>query len=269
MTGTVPAQIQTQASTNIIKIRTGWRVSKVVFHIATGFFLLFASAAIIWHHTPAQRAATRWWHKRLLKILNIELNVIAETELVFPALFVSNHISWLDIPVIGSILPTYFLSKEEVRKWPLIGTLAAGAGTLFIQRGNGKTHLAADTLTAHIKNGRSVLFFPEGTTTDGASIKTYHHKLFACVKDDSNAMHAISLRYFDADGSHSVIAPFIGDDDFVGHLLRLLKQDKVWVEVRLSAPQYREQKDDRRVAQSLLQITHQLRGRPNFCKDER
>lgn len=266
MTGMAPLQVQTQLAENFIKMRTGWRVSKVVFHIATGFFLLFASGAIIWHHSPAQRAATRWWHNRLLKILNIEIRINHSANIQLPALFVSNHISWIDIPVIGSTLPTYFLSKEEVRKWPLIGTLAAGAGTLFIKRGNGKTNVAAESMAGHLKNGRSILFFPEGTTTDGCGVRNFHHKLFACV-DDTTPIHAIALRYRDQDGAHSEIAPFIGDDEFVAHLLRLLRQDKLIVELTLSEPQFRQQKDDRRLAQTLHQVTHQLRGTPIANRD--
>ncbi|HET8707599.1 MAG TPA: 1-acyl-sn-glycerol-3-phosphate acyltransferase [Pseudomonadales bacterium] len=262
----VPAALKNQTVETFITVRTGWRVSKVVFHIATGFFLLLATGAIVWHHTPVQRAATRWWHTRLLRILNIELRFNQEAEVCLPALFVSNHISWIDIPVIGSKLPAYFLSKEEVRRWPLIGALAAGAGTLFIKRGNGKTHAAAQSMAAHIRQGRSILFFPEGTTTNGQSIRTYHHKLFACVAEET-PVHVIALRYLDQSGQPCEIAPFIGDDEFVAHLLRLLRQDKIAVELVLSAPQYRTQQDDRRFAQALQQLTHRLQGSPTLYTD--
>jgi len=251
---------------HLLQLRTGWRVSKVIAHIATGFVLLIASGAIIWHHTPLQRVATRWWHARLLRILNIELQLEQQAELTLPAVFVSNHISWLDIPVIGSALPAYFLSKDEVRRWPLIGALAAGAGTLFIKRGDGKARLTAQYMASHIKQGRSILFFPEGTTTDGDSIRTYHPKLFACV-DQSTAVHAIGLRYLDPAGTPSRVAPFVGNDEFVSHLLNVLRQDKLVVQVCVSAPQFRSERDDRRLAQGLHQLTHQLRTSATLYTD--
>ena len=86
------------------------------------------------------------------------------------ALLVCNHISWSDIPVLGSLQPIRFLSKAEVSRWPLIGWLARQAGTLFIVRGGGQARKVrrqiADTLSA----GETVLVFPEGTTSAGLTV---------------------------------------------------------------------------------------------------
>lgn len=90
-----------------------------------------------------------------------------------PALWVSNHISWLDVAVLGSGARIFFLAKAEVEKWPILGNLAKGGGTLFIKRGSGDSIRIKEQITAFLKQDIPVLFFPEATTTDGRQVKKY------------------------------------------------------------------------------------------------
>lgn len=223
-------------------IRDAWRqarrvarVAHVLAHIGTGFVVAFATGALFVRHRPVQRRAARWWLARLTRVLNLEIEVHGAPA-VQPALFVSNHVSWLDIPVLGGAAPVHFLSKAEVADWPLIGRLATAAGTLYIRRGHGQVRERARQIAQHIAQGRSVLVFPEGTTTDGSDVRTFHSPLFAAASDGGHAVQPVAIRYLAADGGGHALAPFIDEDEFHTHLWRLLAEDRVRVQVHFLAP---------------------------------
>ncbi|MFP5441683.1 MAG: lysophospholipid acyltransferase family protein, partial [Gammaproteobacteria bacterium] len=102
--------------------RRVWRLLRVVMHIGTGFGLALVTGAVFSPHRPVVRNAARWWLRRLTRILQVEI-VMHGAPATGPALFVANHVSWLDIPVLGGALPVNFLSKAEVGRWPVIGQL--------------------------------------------------------------------------------------------------------------------------------------------------
>ncbi|HEX6734672.1 MAG TPA: lysophospholipid acyltransferase family protein, partial [Azonexus sp.] len=94
------------------------------------------------------------------------------------ALLVANHISWIDIYVINAALPAAFVSKAEVRGWPLIGWLAARHDTIFLRRGSrGHARLINAEIAEVLGRGQHVAVFPEGTTTDGCSLLHFHAAL--------------------------------------------------------------------------------------------
>ncbi|MDC0662589.1 lysophospholipid acyltransferase family protein [Marinobacter sp. SS21] len=152
-----------------------------------------------------------------------------------PVLFISNHISWSDIPVLGGTAPLRFLSKAEVGQWPLIGWLAHQAGTLFIQRRSGKSGLSRQEIAATLHQGQSVLVFPEGTTSAGLTVLPFHQRLLWAAADAGVAIQPISIGYL-RDGQPDHLAPFIGDDDFQSHLMRLLQKPAVEVGVVYHPP---------------------------------
>ncbi|MDX1754439.1 MAG: lysophospholipid acyltransferase family protein [Marinobacter sp.] len=152
-----------------------------------------------------------------------------------PVLFISNHISWSDIPVLGGTAPLRFLSKAEVGQWPVIGWLAHQAGTLFIQRRSGKSARSREEIANTLRQGQSVLVFPEGTTTAGLTVLPFHQRLLWAAADAGVNIQPISIGYL-RDGQPDHLAPFIGDDDFQSHLTRLLKKPAVKVGVIYHAP---------------------------------
>lgn len=152
-----------------------------------------------------------------------------------PVLFVSNHISWSDIPILGGMTPLRFLSKAEVGCWPVIGWLAVQAGTLFIQRGSGKALKTRQEITATLRQGQSVLVFPEGTTTSGLTVLPFHARLLHSAAEAGVPIQPISIGYL-RDGQPDHLAPFIGDDEFHHHLLRMLRQPAVAVGVIFHPP---------------------------------
>lgn len=150
-------------------------------------------------------------------------------------LWVSNHVSWTDIPLLGRLAPLSFLSKAEVRTWPVAGWLAAKAGSLFIRRGAGDSQLIRKQMTRHLQQQHALLMFPEGTTTDGQSLRTFHGRLLASAIDAGVALQPVAIRYL-RNGQPDMLAPFIGDDDLVSHLMRLFANDQGDVHIHLLQP---------------------------------
>ena len=152
-----------------------------------------------------------------------------------PMLWVGNHVSWTDIALLGQLAPLSFLSKAEVRTWPIAGWLALKAGTLFIRRGSGDSQLIGRQMTQHLGNDCSLMIFPEGTTTNGQSLRTFHGRLLASAIDTGVALQPVAIRYL-RNGMVDPLAPFIGDDDLLSHLMRLFSHDLGEVEIHLLAP---------------------------------
>ncbi len=145
-------------------------------------------------------------------------------------LLVSNHISWLDIIVIGQYLPAYFVAKNDISSWPVIGYLARQGGTIFIRRGD-KQHIqsTAEKMVLLLKQNCNIIAFPEGTTTQGVEVLNFHSSLFQPALLTKSVIQPVALQYRGAAKEH---APFIGDDGFVPHLIKMLMLDKI--EVQLS-----------------------------------
>ncbi|WP_276584002.1 lysophospholipid acyltransferase family protein [Pseudomonas sp. RIT-PI-AD] len=177
---------------------------------------------------------TRWFLARLARALPMRVRVHGQVPRE-PMLWVANHVSWTDIPLLGALAPLAFLSKAEVRAWPLAGWLAQQAGTLFIRRGAGEGALLGPRLAQHLRQDRALLIFPEGTTTDGNGLRTFHGRLLACALEAQRALQPVAIRYRRGDGADP-LAPFVGDDDLVSHLLRLFEADVGEVDIHLLAP---------------------------------
>lgn len=176
----------------------------------------------------------RWaclFMKRLVAALPFEVQVSGELP-QRPMLWVSNHVSWTDIPLLGMLLPLSFLSKAEVRHWPVAGWLADKAGTLFIRRGGGDSQRLREQIGRQLGLARPLLIFPEGTTTDGRQLRTFHGRLLAGAIDRGVALQPVAIQYL-RDGEVDPIAPFIGDDDLVSHLMRLFAAPRGQVRIQL------------------------------------
>ena len=150
-------------------------------------------------------------------------------------LFVANHISWSDIPLLGGLIPVRFLSKAEVANWPVIGWLARQAGTLFIRRGGGQARRVKTEIHARLSGGESVVVFPEGTTSTGITVLPMHGLLLGAAKEARVPVQPVSLGYR-RQRRPDALAPFVGDDAFHSHLIRLLKQPPLQVVVMFHEP---------------------------------
>ncbi len=205
-------------------------------HIATGGLLTALFNPRPNSQTPGNRhtRAIRWWHRRLCRILGIRIHVRG-TPIGGSAVLVSNHVSWLDIPVLASISPTGFLSKSEIRQWPVIGWMAATAGTLFIHRGAHQTETVCEALSERLSGGHLITLFPEGTTTDGRSVGHFFPRLLAVAVECGYHVQPIAIRYFRG-AELDRVAPFIDDESFPSHLRRILAEGATDVEVIFCRP---------------------------------
>jgi len=142
----------------------------------------------------------QYWAKRLLRILRIKITLTGEV-LKFLSkdtyLIVSNHISWLDIPVIFSLKPITFVSASEVKTWPIIGILAKISGAIFVDR-NRKSSLVEviQAMNHHFKNEKqSICIFPEGITSNGYHVLPFKSNLFQSAFESNKLLLPLSIKY--------------------------------------------------------------------------
>lgn len=206
-------------------------------HLLTGALLTVLFGRNPRGDTPGRRHASliRWWHERLCRTLDIEVRVDGEP-VTDAALLVANHVSWMDIPVLGSLAQTSFLSKEEIRRWPLIGWLATTSGTVFIRRGGHQAAAVNDVIARRVRTGGTLILFPEGTTTDGRSVRPFYPRLLAAAVDGGLAVQPVAIRYFNRHGEIDDLAPFVGTESFPHHLSRLLRHRGLGVQVTFCPP---------------------------------
>jgi 1-acyl-sn-glycerol-3-phosphate acyltransferase len=142
----------------------------------------------------------QYWAKRLLRILRIKITLSGEV-LKFLSkdtyLIVSNHISWLDIPVIFSLKPITFVSASDVKTWPIIGMLAKISGAIFVDR-NRKSSLVEviQAMNHHFKNEKqSICIFPEGITSNGYQVLPFKSNLFQSAFESNKLLLPLSIKY--------------------------------------------------------------------------
>ncbi|MFC3616562.1 lysophospholipid acyltransferase family protein [Lutimaribacter marinistellae] len=147
-----------------------------------------------------------------------------------PGAVVANHSSWLDIFALNARKRVYFVSKAEVSRWPGIGFLAQVTGTLFIERDRRKAREQTNLLAERLKAGQKLLFFPEGTSTDGLRVLPFKTTLFAAffsdTLHDSLWVQPVSVVYHAAQGEPSRFYAWWGDMDFGPHLMKILAARK-------------------------------------------
>lgn len=229
-------------------VRALWRGVRISEHLLTGTLItvLVALARRLGRPCRWYPRVTRWWHGRLCRALGLRVRVHGAPR---PAtLLVANHVSWLDIPVLGAQGQIGFLSKAEIRYWPLVGWLASMTGTLFIERGAHQASDLAERIAARVNSGTSVLVFPEGTTSDGRALRRFHPRLFAAAQRPGVWVQPVAIRY----GSNQApdpIAPFVGDDSLLAHLPRVLRHPGLLVTLHFLAPCASDQRERRSLAQ--------------------
>lgn len=210
-------------------IRQSYAATRIFLHILAGIVLLVLTGSLWNNKTQVVKATKQWWLRRIIHLLGIEIQTHGTPPRPTNGrgiLFVSNHVSWVDIPLIGGLSQLNFLSKAEVRNWPLIGKLAEGTGTLFIQRGSGDAERMTNSIAEYLNEGRSVLFFPEGTTSNGRNVRKFHGKLFKTALHTDVSLCPIAIHYHVANTDHNPVA-FIGDDEFTTHLWSMLKHRNI------------------------------------------
>ena len=186
------------------------------------------------------------WSAALLDALGVEVEADL-THAVPGALLVANHISWIDIFVINAVMPSAFVSKEEVRRWPIIGWLAARNDTVFLRRGSrGHARIINEQVAGLLGQGKHVAVFPEGTTTDGRSLLHFHAALLQPALAAGRPVLPAAISYWELDGQRS-LAPRYDGNISLGECTRAILGRKRLIARLVTTPLRGLNGEDRRV----------------------
>ncbi|MBD5802532.1 2-acyl-glycerophospho-ethanolamine acyltransferase [Azoarcus sp. Aa7] len=182
------------------------------------------------------RNLRRRWSQKLLAILGVELRVAGHA--IQPGcMLVANHISWLDIFVINALAPSAFVSKAEVRGWPLIGWLAARNETVFLRRGSrGHAKIINAEIAALLDAARNVAVFPEGTTTDGSHVLHFHAALLQPAIECGHPIQPLALFYVGVDGQPNRAAAYDGDITLGQSFGKIVAEPRLIARIDAAAP---------------------------------
>jgi 1-acyl-sn-glycerol-3-phosphate acyltransferase len=212
------------------------RKARLVVHLLYGMWTVWTRFP---RATPQQRLElNRAWSLRMLQLCGMRLVVHNDgARLDEGVLVVANHISWIDIYVINAWRPTPFVSKAEIRKWPVVGWLAQQLGTVFIQREKRSDakrimHELANRLNA----GELMCVFPEGTTSDGVQLLPFHANMFQAAVSASRPVQPVCMMYEDAQGRQSTAPAYIGELSLGESLDALLRAGPLTAHVYVGAP---------------------------------
>jgi 1-acyl-sn-glycerol-3-phosphate acyltransferase len=216
-----------------------------------GFFRLTLYALVTLALTPVQIlilliARRYWWalpfiyHKLCCRIMGLQVRVVGKPAKARPVLFVSNHVSYLDIPVLGSIAPVSFVAKTEVAQWPGYGWLAKLQRTVFVDRRRNTTMQQRDSMHARLMAGDALVLFPEGTSNDGNRILPFRSALLSVAEAATErplAIQPVSIAYTSVNGvplgwGLRPLVAWYGGMELGGHLWRFTRLGMVEVVVQ-------------------------------------
>jgi 1-acyl-sn-glycerol-3-phosphate acyltransferase len=208
------------------------RASRVMLHVVQGLAttgLVFPLLGI-----PERRVLIRRWSRQLLRMLRVSTRIEGLPEGGLPGnlLIVANHVSWLDIFAVHAVRPSRFIAKSEVRRWPVLGQLVAGCGTLFVDRGRRRdahriNEQARDALVA----GDTIAIFPEGTTSDGRSVLPFRSSLLQPIVDARGHLQPVAIRYLEPGGAQSDAPAYVGETTFLDSFWQVLGERSLVVEL--------------------------------------
>ncbi len=200
------------------------KLTRVGLHLVRGLWTVNRHFPNWQDHQKSERIQA--WAQASLTLLSIDLQVNGLPPKGGPLLLVANHVSWLDIVVLLASCPCRFVSKSEIGRWPVVGTLTRAAGTLFITRNSRRdalrvVHQMAEKLQAD--SGMVLAIFPEGTTSNGLQVLPFHANLFQAAISANAPVQTAALRFEDAaSGQTSLAACYIDEDTFLGSVWRTL-----------------------------------------------
>lgn len=250
-------------------LRGTWRVLRLTVHTLTGLWIVLVRFDRL---TPGQRQMeVQRWAAGVMRHCGITLQVHGAPAQPMAGdtgvLLAANHLSWLDISVLHAVAFCRFVSKDEVRRWPLLGALATGTGTLYLQRTSRRdAKRVLHTIAEALRDGDTVAIFPEGTTSDGLSLLHFHANLLQAPIAVEAPVQPVALRFFDAQGRLSLSPCYIGNDTLVVSLWRTLCDRGLTAQVRYGTPQTAQGRDRQQWARDLHAEVAGMLGVPATMK---
>jgi len=209
------------------------------FHAGIRFCVVFVTALQMLAGSDRSKPLpwrAAWLHRGCgLALRRLNIRVVVEGEFPANGLIVANHLSYLDILVYSSIAPCVFVSKIEVREWPIFGKLADAAGTVFVDRARTvDVHRVKDEMQSALADGVVVVLFPEGTSTNGSEVLPFKPALLQSAVESELPFHASYLRYTASVGDVANDVCWWGNEDFSPHFFRLLQCRDIVANVRFA-----------------------------------
>jgi len=235
-------------------LRYLWRAPWLLLHVLVALPACIALTNPLTAHwrirgERSDHFAIRTWSAGLLRVFGMRTRRFG-TPLPGAAMFVANHVSWIDITLLHSQRVVGFVAKAEISKWPLIGWLASRRGTIYHHRGdNDSLHGVMHQMVQRLEQGQGVGVFPEGRTTDGERINVFHARIFQPAVLANVPAQPVALKY-GAQGSAQTTVAFQKGEHFLGNFLRLLGEPARVAEVHFLEPVAPSDDGRRRMAEA-------------------
>lgn len=240
-------------------LRLTFRTLRLTWHVVRG--VVTAAVVLPWINRSLRDRLIQNWATGLMRLLQVVVQVegLLPEAHQFPVILTANHVSWVDIFALQSVHPVRFVSKSEVRHWPVFGWLAARTGTLFLVRASRRqTAAIGQEMEQVLGGGDSLGLFPESTTSDGTAVLPFRTSLLQAAINHETPILPVALRYRLMDGRNNPHIPFIGDMTFVDSLVRVLGAPPSHVEIRIGALVTPDGRHRRDLARHLEQVTASL-----------
>lgn len=218
--------------------------------VTLGLALLYCFARSLFMRLTGPDTMERralWQHESgvlVMRLLNIRLTVKGPRPQ--GGLLVANHLSYLDILIFSTALPVYLVSKIQIGRWPFFGTLARAGGALFVDRSSrASAEATTEQIAQRLRGPVPVLFFPEGTSTDGLRLLPFHSRFYTPAVEGAIPVTAAAITYIAEDGSPESELCWYGDDEFLTHVWKVMRGPNFSAQVEFGLPHIYE---DRRSA---------------------
>ena len=215
---------------------------KFIIFVFLTIFLIFLKTFLQFVSKRASQKIVQIFHKLLLWLININVEVVGKSNLNnVPKLYVSNHLSYLDIPILGSTLNGRFIAKNEISNWPIFGYLSKVGNTIFINRNLRFLKRNKSIIYDFISKGDSIILFPEGTTSDGIRVLKFKSSLLTSLEQKNILIQPIVINYTSINGMplNRWLKPIIawyGDMDLKPHLINVLKLFSIKAKITFLPP---------------------------------
>jgi 1-acyl-sn-glycerol-3-phosphate acyltransferase len=213
-------------------LRAVWRLLRATLHLLHGIAVAMLRFPSLDAAGRAQRV--QWWSAKLLRVMGMRWQTVGQPH-AGAVLIVANHVSWLDIAAIHAACPhARFVSKADVKGWPVIGYLVEAVGTLFIERERKRDALrVVHQMAEALRAGQAVAVFPEGTTSEGHATLPFHANLLQAAIATGTPVQPVALRFSEPDHAVSPAAMFVGDTSLVGSMWSIAGAQGMSVRVAL------------------------------------
>jgi len=201
--------------------------SRILLYVGFTAVLLPVQALAVLFRLPLQKSLPLWYHRHCCRILGLRVECRGEQSTAQPTLYVSNHVSYFDIEVLGSLIAGSFVAKREVANWPLFGWLAKLQRSVFIERRGRQAAADRDGMRERLESGDDLILFAEGTSGDGNRVLPFKSALFSAAQirpgGRALAVQPVSIAYTRLDGvpMGRYLRPFFawyGDMELAGHM---------------------------------------------------